>query len=161
MKREQFSPKGLAKLQTNEEEKEDRITLRKAKPTTQTIRPLIIDLGTYTTKVGLASADISQPSECFPQLMVPTLVGQTKLLPGKLNESCYNTFVGFEALRRSSQLSLKYPMEHGIVMDWDEITQIIEHAVCECMKLDMSQLTSGLLLTESPLNPRKHRERLA
>ena len=28
------------------------------------------------------------------------------------------------------------------------------------MKVDPSQLTSGLLLTESPLNPKRHREKL-
>jgi actin-related protein len=69
--------------------------------------------------------------------MVPTLVGVTKLLPGKLSEASNQwgtpgtTFVGFEALRRSSVLSLKYPMEHGIIMDWDEIGQLLEQTVQE------------------------------
>jgi hypothetical protein len=37
--------------------------------------------------------------------MVPTLVGQTKILPGKIgdiNAAIGQSFVGFEALRRSS-----------------------------------------------------------
>ena len=90
-------------------------------------RALVVDLGTYTTKIGFASADISSGSECLPTLMVPTLVGVAKLLPSKVSDACNqygapgSSFIGFEALRRSSLLSLKYPMEHGIIMDWDEI----------------------------------------
>ena len=108
----------------------DEITLRKPKKdgaSSFVERPLVVDLGTYTTKIGFASADISTGSECLPTLMVPTLVGVTKLLPGKLSDASNQwgaqgtTFFGFEALRRSSVLSLKYPMEHGIIMDWDEI----------------------------------------
>jgi actin-related protein len=53
-------------------------------------------------------------------------------------------------------------MEHGIVMDWDEITQLIEYAVIECAKVaDFESLTNGLMVTESPLNPRKHKEQMA
>ncbi|TNV78000.1 hypothetical protein FGO68_gene7504 [Halteria grandinella] len=122
-------------------------------------RPLIIDLGTYTTKVGFSPQDFSQ--QALPQLMVPTLVGQTKLLPGRLsdvNAASGQQYFGFEALRRSSVLSLKYPMEHGIVMDWDEIGELLNYCVRDCMKCDFESLTSGIMLTESPLNPKRHKE---
>ncbi len=91
-----------------------------------------MDLGTYTTKIGFAASDFSAASECLPSVMVPTLIGQTKLLASRLHEASSQygqpgtTFVGFEALRRSSILSLKYPMEHGIVMDWDEIGNLLD-----------------------------------
>lgn len=118
------SPKGLVKNLTSTEDDEE-ITLRQKPVPDQTpMRPLVIDLGTYTTKVGLAPGDFSS-SELFPQMMVPTIVGQTKLLPGRLsdvNAAIGQTYYGFEALRRASMLSLKYPMEHGIVMDWDEVS---------------------------------------
>ena len=94
-------------------------------------RPLVIDLGTYTTKIGFAPSDFASPTETFPTAMVPTMLGQTKLLPGRLGDSqaaSGRTYVGFEALKRSSQLSLKYPMEHGIVMDWDDIAELLLHA---------------------------------
>ena len=47
------------------------------------------------------------------------------------------------------------------MMDWDEIGQLLEHSVKEHLKVDFTALTSGLMLTESPLNPKRHRERLA
>lgn len=58
-------------------------------------------------------------------------------------------------------LSLKYPIEHGIVMDWEHITRLLEHCVKDCLKCEFESLTSGLMMTESPLNPKRHRETMA
>jgi centractin len=58
-------------------------------------------------------------------------------------------------------LSLKYPMEHGIVMDWDEIGELLSYCVRDCLKCEFESLTSGIMLTESPLNPKRHREQMA
>lgn len=51
-------------------------------------------------------------------------------------------------------------MEHGIVMDWDEITILLEHVIRDCISVDPASLTSGLMMTESPLNPKSQREKL-
>jgi len=87
MMRQAISPKGLVKLQ--EEHEGEEITLRKPsiKRDSALDRPLVVDLGTYTTKIGFASCDISSGSESLPSLMVPTLVGVTKLMPGKVSEA--------------------------------------------------------------------------
>ena len=81
----------MARLQ--EENEGEEITLRR-KITSgdqmeerEQTRPLIIDLGTYTTKVGFSPSDLSSASDCFPSLMVPTLVGLTNLLPGRLSDT--------------------------------------------------------------------------
>ena len=52
-------------------------------------------------------------------------------------------------------------MEHGIVMDWDDISMLLNNAVNDCLKIGFDSLTSGLMITESPLNPKRHRERMA
>ena len=61
--------------------------------------------------------------------MIPTLVGFNKL--AKMGSPTLpkddNIFFGFDALKRSPLLSLKYPVEHGIILDWEEITLFLEH----------------------------------
>lgn len=69
-------------------------------------------------------------------------------------------FVGLDALKRSPLLSLKYPIEHGIILDWEEIGMLLEHSVNQCMKLNFNDLSDGLMLTEAPLNPKRNRERM-
>jgi len=95
--------------------------------------------------------------------MIPTLVGIPKIT--KIGSSATlkedQIFVGLDALKRSPLLSLKYPIEHGIILDWDEIELLMEHSVTSCMKADFEQLDSGLMLTEPPLNPKLNREKMA
>lgn len=63
--------------------------------------------------------------------MIPTLVGVPKIT--KINSAASlkdeKVYVGLEALKRSPLLSLKYPIEHGIMLDWEEISLLMEHAV--------------------------------
>lgn len=85
-------------------------------------------MGTQSIKAGFSEM-IS--GDRFPQLMIPTLVGFPKI--SKLNtvqssrDDSY--FVGLDALKRSPLLSLKYPIEHGIILDWDEISLLLDHVV--------------------------------
>lgn len=96
--------------------------------------------------------------------MIPTLVGFPKITKLTSASSSFNTdqvFVGLEALKRSPLLSLKYPIEHGIILDWEEAGLLLDHVVRSCMKCDFQDLNDGLMLTEAPLNPKRNRERLA
>ena len=99
--------------------------------------------------------------------MIPTIIGVPK--KGKFGTSSYSsktslqeeTYVGLEAYKRSLFLSLKYPIEHGIVVDWDDITLFLDQLLHKCVKIeDTRDLSEGILLTEAPLNPRKNREKI-
>jgi actin-related protein len=60
--------------------------------------------------------------------MVPTIVGFSKIVKINSNQSQKDDiYVGLDALKRSPLLSIKYPIEHGIILDWDEITLFLEH----------------------------------
>ena len=64
--------------------------------------------------------------------MIPTIIGVPK--KGKYGGSSYSSksslqdenFVGLEAYKRSLFLSLKYPIEHGIIVDWDDVTLFLD-----------------------------------
>jgi actin-related protein len=60
--------------------------------------------------------------------MIPTIVGFSKIVKINSNQAQKDEiYVGLDALKRSPLLSLKYPIEHGIILDWDEITLLLEH----------------------------------
>lgn len=57
-------------------------------------------------------------------------------------------------------LSLKYPMEHGIVQDWNDMEQIWQHIYSKEQLHTFSE-EHPVLLTEAPINPRRNREKAA
>ena len=51
-------------------------------------------------------------------------------------------------------LKLNYPLEHGIVKDWQDMEQLWRHTFDE---LKVSPKEHPVLLTEAPLNPYSNR----
>lgn len=56
-------------------------------------------------------------------------------------------------------LKLRYPMEHGIVTNWEDMETLWNHTYSELKVKAPEQ--HPVLLTEPPLNPRKNREKAA
>ena len=68
-------------------------------------------------------------------------------------------YVCREAEARRGVLALSYPLEHGVVHDWESVEQIWR-CVYE-QELGVAAEEHPVLLTEPPLNPRRNRERMA
>jgi len=64
--------------------------------------------------------------------------------------------VGDEASVARSMLKITYPLENGIVKDWNDIDHIWDYTFFE--KLHVNPKECKILLTEPPLNPKKNRE---
>ena len=67
-------------------------------------------------------------------------------------------YVGDEAQNRRGILSLRYPIEHGIILDWNDMEHIWEHVFYHELRISPDQ--HPCLITEAPLNPKSNREKM-
>lgn len=114
-------------------------------------QPVVIDNGTGIMKAGFAG---DESVKCI----FPSYVGRPKHTRVMAGAAEGDYFIGAKAEELRGVLTLKHPMSHGIVEDWDDMELIWRHLYSE-MKVVAEE--HPVLLTEAPLNPRKNREKAA
>ena len=65
--------------------------------------------------------------------------------------------VGDKAQSKRDEYSLSYPIERGIITNWDDMEKIWHHTFKE---LSVAPEEHHVLLTEAPLNPEANREKM-
>ena len=111
----------------------------------------IIDNGSGMCKAGLTGQD--SPSTVFP-----AVVGRAKNPESMIGVEKKEFYVGEEAMDKRGVLKLKYPIEHGIVNNWDDMTHIWHH--CFYNEIRITPEDHACLLTEAPKNPKSNREKM-
>lgn len=112
---------------------------------------VIIDNGTGHVKAGLAGAEA-------PSCVFPAVVGRPKhdaMMPGSDKRDYY---MGEEAMSKRGVLALSYPIEHGIVRDWNDLEKVWHHTFFDAVRVNPEE--HPVVVTEAPMNPKKNRERI-
>lgn len=111
--------------------------------------PIVIDNGSGTIRAGFAGEEI-------PSCYFPSFVGRPKhprVMAGGLEG---DSFIGQRAQDLRGLLKIRYPLEHGVVTNWEDMESIWHHVYESELKTLPEE--HPVLLTEPPLNPRANRD---
>lgn len=111
--------------------------------------PIVADGGSSSLKAGFAGEEA-------PRLIFSSVIGRNLARPS--DPPLVGDIAIEAAARPNSGLSLSYPLEHGIIEDFDSMT-LVWGKMFEELKVDPRLFP--VLMTEAPLNPVANREKMA
>ncbi|XP_030837894.1 actin-5 [Strongylocentrotus purpuratus] len=112
---------------------------------------VVVDNGSGSIKAGFAGDDA-------PRCVFPSMIGRPKyqkMIPTSMITRDH--FVGDEAQRKRGLLSIKYPIERGIVTNWEDMETIWHHTFYNELRVDPKELL--VFFTDVPKSTKASREK--
>jgi actin-related protein len=119
---------------------------------------VVVDNGSGMMKAGCSGEDA-------PKVTFSSVVGYPKQKTALVGTD-KDYYIGEEAQQKRGILLLKYPLEHGIVQNWDDMEKVWRHTFDNELRMvvgdenEADEDCQGVLLTEAPMNPKDNRERM-
>eukprot|EP00051_Salpingoeca_urceolata_P003110 m.55243 g.55243 ORF g.55243 m.55243 type:complete len:499 (+) comp12519_c0_seq1:52-1548(+) len=123
------------------------------------IPTIVIDIGSNTIKCGYAGEDA-------PRWVFSSVMGRVRsehmMDLSKHSHVNQDLYVGDEVWVYQDALRIKRVVERGVVQNWDDFREILQHLFFTEMKISKEDLKDHpVMLTEPARNPKANRERLA
>ena len=112
---------------------------------------IVCDNGSGMVKAGFSGDDA-------PRCVFPSIIGRPKTKQTMMGTAHKEFFIGDDAQARRGILTIRYPIEHGVVNNWEDMEKIWHHSFYN--ELRVNPEANNILLTEAPMNPKKNREKM-
>ncbi len=115
--------------------------------------PIIIDIGSAYIKIGFAG----EPS---PRFIFPCITGTEKYQSVMVDVGAKAVYVGDDAMKMRGVLKVNYPIQRGVIMDWDNYYEILNHIFYTLLRIENLSYYP-VIYVEHPFVPRETKEYIA
>lgn len=111
----------------------------------------VVDNGSGCIKAGFSGEEA-------PLHIFPTIVGKTKVKGIFVGDEKKESILGSEAEEKFGILDINYPIQGGMVVDWNQMERIWAHTFYDQLKIAPEE--QNILLSEAPYNTKENREKI-
>ena len=91
--------------------------------------PIILDVGSAYVKVGFAGTQ--KPKHVFP-----CITGTEKYQAVMADVNTRSIYIGDDAMRMRGVLKIKHPIQRGVIQDWNDYYEILNHIIYTLLRLE-------------------------
>ena len=120
--------------------------------------------GTFICDNGSGFLKLGRPGQNFPECKISSVIGRAMLRYDEIVDGIEikSEMFGDETVKARAMLELKYPIEEGIVKNWDDMEKLWRYAFTRKLGIQEQDFgASRIMLTEAALNPVDSRRKLA